>query len=84
MEVQFKPDLQAKLDQLARDSGRSAADLILDAVSFYVDEFAETREMLDSRYDDIESGKVKMIPGDEVEAWFREKSAAARRSQSGE
>jgi hypothetical protein len=40
-----------------------------------------TREMLDSRYDDLKSGKVKPIPGDEVEAYFREKSAAARRAQ---
>jgi len=44
----------------------------------YVDELAETRQMLDSRYDDIKSGKVKLIPGDEVEAHFREKSAARR------
>jgi len=39
--------------------------------------------MLNSRYDDLKSGKVKPIPGDEVEAYFREKSAAARRSQLG-
>jgi len=36
--------------------------------------------MLNGRYDDLESGRVKTIPGDEVEAHFREKSAAARRS----
>jgi hypothetical protein len=35
--------------------------------------------MLDRRYDEIKSDKVKLIPGDEVEAYFREKSAAARR-----
>ena len=44
-------------------------------------ELAQKREMLDSRYDDLKSGRVKPIPGDEVEAYFREKSAAARRSQ---
>ena len=43
----------------------------------------QTRDMLNSRYDDLKSGKVKPIPGDEVEAYFREKSAAARRSQLG-
>jgi hypothetical protein len=56
---------------------------VQDAVAGYVDELAETREMLDSRYDDIKSGKVELIPGEEVEAYFREKSAAARRSQPG-
>jgi len=37
------------------------------------------RAMLDRRYDDIKSGRVKLIPGPEVEARFLEKSAAARR-----
>jgi predicted transcriptional regulator len=83
MEVQFEPALQAKLDQIARESGRAPADLVHDAVAGYVDELAETRQMLDARYDDIKSGKVKLIPGDEVEGYFREKSAAARRSQPG-
>jgi predicted transcriptional regulator len=83
MEVQFERALQAKLDQIARESGRAAADLVHDAVAGYVDEFAKTREMLDSRYESIKSGMVKLIPGDEVEDYFREKSAAARRPQSG-
>jgi hypothetical protein len=39
--------------------------------------------MLNNRYDDLKSGKVKAIPGDEVESYFRDKSAAARRSQPG-
>jgi hypothetical protein len=54
---------------------------VQDVVDGYFDELAQTREMLDSRYDDLKSGRVKPIPGDEVEAYFREKSAAARRSQ---
>jgi len=83
MEVQFEPAVQAKLDRIARDTGRDAVQLVQDAVAGYVDELAETREMLDSRYDDIKSGKVKLIPGEELEAYFREKSAAARRSQPG-
>lgn len=47
-------------------------------------EFAEIREMLDRRYDEVKSGGVRLIPGNEVEAFFREKSAAARRRQSRE
>jgi hypothetical protein len=49
----------------------------------YFDEVLQVREMLNSRYDDLKSGSVKPIPGDEVEAHFRAKSAAARRPQSG-
>jgi hypothetical protein len=67
MEVHFTPDVQAKLDQMARESGRSADKLVQDAVAGFVDELAETREMLNSRYDDLKSGRVKPIDG---EAFF--------------
>jgi hypothetical protein len=67
--VHFTPDVQAKLEQMARDTGRPS------------DELAQMREKLNSRYDDLKSGRVKPISGDEVEAYFREKSAAARRSR---
>jgi predicted transcriptional regulator len=78
MEVQFEPALQAKLEQIARESGLDAVQLVQDAVASYVDELAGTREMLDSRYDDIKSGKVKLIPGEEVFARLRAKSEALR------
>ena len=71
MEVQFEPTVQAKLEQIARESGLDVVQLVQDAVAGYVDELAGTREMLDSRYDDIKSGKVKMIPGEEVFARLR-------------
>jgi len=40
---------------------------------------AKTSDVLNSRYDELKSGRVRPIAGDEVEAYFREKSAAARR-----
>jgi len=83
MEVHFTPDLQAKIDQLVVETGRAPDKLLEDAMAGYVAELVQTREMLNSRYDDLKSGSVKPIPGDEVEAHFREKSAAARRSQRG-
>jgi hypothetical protein len=82
MEVHFAPELQAKIDQLVSETGCAPDKLIEDALAGYVPELVETREMLDSRYDDLKSGGVKPISGDEVEAYFREKSAAARRSQT--
>jgi hypothetical protein len=56
--------------------------LIEDAMAGYFEELTQTREILNNRYDDLESGRVKPIPGDEVIVRLREKSAA-RRSQSG-
>ncbi|HTW64167.1 MAG TPA: hypothetical protein VME17_06105 [Bryobacteraceae bacterium] len=71
MEVQFEPAVQAKLEQIARESGLDAVQQVQDAVAGYVDELAGSREMLNSRYDDIKSGKVKLIPGDEAFARLR-------------
>jgi predicted transcriptional regulator len=78
MEINFTPDLQAKIDRLVVETGRAPNNLIEDAMAGYVAELEQTRELLDSRYDDLKSGKVKPIPGDEVIARLREKSAAWR------
>jgi predicted DNA-binding protein len=84
MEVNFTPETEKKLKDLATQSGRGTADeLVQEVVEGYFDELGQTHEMLDSRYDDLKNGRVKPIPGDEVVAYFREKSAAARRSQPG-
>ena len=79
MEVQLTPDVEKKLNEIAVQSGRgTAAALVQDVVEGYFEELAQTRQMLDGRYDDIKSGRVKLIPGDEVFARLREKSEARR------
>ena len=78
MEVQFPPDVERKLNELVTQSGRGPTELLQDALAGYFDEVAQTRDLLSRRYDDLESGRVQPIPGDEVESYFREKSAAAR------
>jgi len=84
MEVHFTPETEKKLNELAAQNGRATAeDLVQSVIEGYFDELAHTREALNGRYDDLKAGRVRPIPGDEVEAYFREKSAAARRSQSG-
>lgn len=85
MEVHFTPETEKKLKDLAAQSGRGTADeLVQDVVEGYFDDLAQTREMLNSRFDDLKTGRVKPIPGDEVEAYFRQKSAARRlQRQSG-
>jgi hypothetical protein len=59
------PDLQAKLDRWVTETGRGPDELVEDAMAGYFDELARTREMLDSRYDDLKSGRVKPIDGEE-------------------
>jgi hypothetical protein len=78
MEVHFAPELQAKIDRLVIETGRPADKLLEDAMAIYFTELEETRETFDSRYDDLKSGRVKPIPGDEVVARLREKSARLR------
>ncbi|MBZ5530774.1 MAG: hypothetical protein LAO20_05025 [Acidobacteriia bacterium] len=82
MEVNLTPELEAKLDQLAAQTGRAKSELVQDVVAGYLEELIHVREMLDSRYDDIKSGKVKPVDG---EAFFeslrqREEELLKRRS----
>src|SRR5450755_4026312 len=67
MEVHFAPDLQAKIDQLVSETGRAPDKPLADAMAGYVAELAETREMLNGRYDDLKSGRLKPMDG---EAFF--------------
>jgi hypothetical protein len=83
MEVHLNdPDLEAKIDQWVAETGRSADELVEDAMAGYFEELGKVRAMLDRRYDELKSGKVKLIPGDEVVARLRAKSAARRSPRS--
>ena len=78
MEVRLTPDLEAKLDKLAIESGRPKDELVQDAGAGYCAELAQVREMLDGRYDEINSGRVKPIDGEGAFASLREKSKDRR------
>lgn len=83
MEVRFTPETEKKLNDLAALNGRgSAAELVQNVVEGYFSEVFEVRQVLDSRYDDLKSGRVKPIPGDEAIARLRAKSAAYRKSRN--
>ncbi len=60
------PDVQAKLDRMALDIGRSSDELVQDAVVGFLDELALTREMLERRYRELETGRVQPIDGEEA------------------
>ena len=79
MEIHFNPEIEEKLQALAVQSGRATVDeLVQDVIEEYFGDLAHAREMLDRRYDDLESGRVKPVPADEVIARLRAKSAAYR------
>ncbi|HSY92996.1 MAG TPA: hypothetical protein VK812_16615 [Candidatus Binatus sp.] len=78
MEVNFRPETESRLQELASKTGRPASDLIEDAMAGYLAELAQVREMLDSRYDDLKSGRVTPLDGDEAFARLRQKSKERR------
>ncbi len=63
MEVRLKPETESRLNELASKSGRPTDELVEDAMAAYLSEVAEVRNLLDSRYDEIKSGRVKPIDG---------------------
>ena len=63
MEVHCAPEIEKQLNDLAAQSGRGTAELVRDAVAGYIGEVHATRGMLDSRYDDIRAGRVRLLDG---------------------
>jgi predicted transcriptional regulator len=74
MEVHLSQETGSRLQELAAKTGRAPDELVEDAMAGYLQELAETREMLDSRYDDLKSGRVKPVDGEEAFARLRDKS----------
>jgi predicted DNA-binding protein len=81
MEVRLKPETESRLQELAAQTGRAADELVEDAMAGYLQDLAQTREMLDRRYDDVKSGRVKPIDGEEAFARLRRKSEERRASR---
>src|SRR5438477_1591118 len=78
MEVHLRPETESRIQELAAKTGRAPADLVEDAMTGYLQELAEAREMIDTRYDDLKSGRLKSINGEEAFAALRRKSEARR------
>jgi hypothetical protein len=53
-------------------------DIVEDALAGYLDEVTVVRATPDSRYDDLKSGRVKTIDGEEFFRQLREKSQRRR------
>jgi hypothetical protein len=72
MEVYFTPEVQAQQERRTSETRRPADELLQDALAGYFDELTATREMLNSRYDDLKSGRVKPVSSVEVRARRRQ------------
>jgi predicted transcriptional regulator len=78
MEVHLRPEIEPRIQELAARTGRAPNDLIEDAMAGYLQELSQVREMLDNRYDDLKSGRVKPLDGEEAFAKLRRKSEERR------
>ena len=78
MVVQVSAETAKKLNDLAASSGRAPEEIVEDALAGYLEEVAAIRKTLDSRYDDLKSGRVKPIDGEEAFRRLREKSERRR------
>lgn len=65
MEVHVTAETAKKLNDLAATSGRAPEQIVEDALAGYLAEAVSLRETLDRRYDDLKSGRVKPIDGEE-------------------
>jgi predicted DNA-binding protein len=78
MEIHLRPETESRLHELAQQTGRAANDLVEDAMAGYLEELAKLRSTLDSRYEDLKSGRAKPIDGEEAFAELRRKSQKRR------
>lgn len=72
------PETAKKLKDLSETSGRAPGDIVEDALAGYLEEVASVRQTLDNRYDDLKSGRVKPIDGEQAFRSLREKSERRR------
>ena len=79
MDVTLNEDLAAKLKQWAAETVRGPDELVADAMSGYFQELGRTRELIDSRYEELRDGKVAPIESDEALRLLKQRTEAQRR-----
>jgi predicted DNA-binding protein len=79
MVVRLKPKTESRLRELSATTGRAPDELVEDAMSGYREELAQVRNMVDGRYDEIKSGRIQPVDGEDAFAQLRQKSHERRR-----
>ena len=67
MEVHLPPKDHARLTEIAEKTGRPESEIVREVMRTYLDGMDDVREMLDSRLEDIESGRVKPITAEQLQ-----------------
>jgi predicted DNA-binding protein len=80
MELHLEPELAAKVERWSAETGRPPGDLVEDVIAGYFREIEDLQTLLDSRYDEIASGKVQLVDGAEAYRLLKERAAARRKS----
>ena len=79
MAVQVTAETAKKPKDLAETNGHAPEDIVQDALAGYLEEVASVRKALDSRDDDLKSGWLNPIDGEEAFRAPREESEHRRR-----
>jgi hypothetical protein len=81
MDVHLKPETGIRLQELAERSGRAPDELVEDAMAGYLVELTALRGMLKDRYDDIRSGSVTPVDGEQAftQLWEKSRDRRSRR-----
>jgi predicted DNA-binding protein len=66
MSLEIKPNQEAKIAALAAKTGRDKSEILEEVIDSYFDELTDVGHMLDQRYDDFKSGRVKELTPDEL------------------
>ena len=66
MSLEIKPCQEAKIAALATTTDRDKAEILNEVIDSYFDSLDDVREMLDRRFDDVKSGRVKVLTPEQL------------------
>ena len=78
MTVQLKPETETQLNHLSVTTGRSANELVEEALTGYLQELTDMQQVLDARYDDVKNGNTVPVEGQVAFDHIRQRSRERR------
>ena len=81
MSIHVNPEHEARINELARQTGRDNAEVLAEVINSYFEELTTINATLDRRYDEIKGGQVKPLSDDEVFERLQRRSEERRASR---
>ena len=78
MSIRLTPEHEAWIKELARQTGRDNNEVLGEVIDSYFAELGRINATLDRRYDEIKTGEIKPIRGDDVFERLRRTSEGRR------